>query len=85
MGTNNSNTKLAPVPLQGDGNHVEQEGVVINSIKGIIIVELGSGQIIQAHLGGKIRQNKINIVPGDRVRVKLSPYDLTRGIICRRL
>jgi translation initiation factor IF-1 len=68
-----------------ESEHVEMEGVVESSTKGILKVALDAGQIVTCHLSGKIRKNKINIVPGDRVRVKLSPYDLARGIIARRL
>ena len=48
-------------------------------------VELETGQKILAHLSGKMRIHYIKIVPGDKVRVKLSPYDLTRGRITFRL
>lgn len=48
-------------------------------------VQLESGQIIVAHISGKIRTNYVKILPGDRVLVKISPYDLSRGIITRRI
>jgi len=44
-----------------------------------------SGQEILAHISGKLRINRIRVLPGDRVRVELTPYDLTRGRITRRL
>ena len=47
-------------------------------------VELQNGQIILAHVSGKIRMNYIRILPGDTVKVELSPYDLTRGRITYR-
>jgi translation initiation factor IF-1 len=47
-------------------------------------VELESGHEVLAHISGKIRLNFIRILPGDRVRVELSPYDLTRGRIVYR-
>ncbi|MCS7015704.1 MAG: translation initiation factor IF-1 [Gemmatales bacterium] len=47
-------------------------------------VELDSGHVVTAHVSGKMRKNFIRIVPGDRVTVELSPYDLTRGRIVRR-
>jgi translation initiation factor IF-1 len=47
-------------------------------------VELDNGHIVTAHVSGKMRKNFIRIVPGDRVTVELSPYDLTRGRIIYR-
>jgi len=47
-------------------------------------VELSNGHIVIAHVSGKIRINNIRILPGDRVTVELSPYDLTRGRITYR-
>lgn len=65
--------------------HIELEGLVVHSVKGIISVELDTGATIQCHIGGKMRKNKIQIVVGDRVSVKISPYDLTKGIITYRI
>lgn len=48
-------------------------------------VELDNGYRVLAHISGKIRLNFIRILPGDRVKIELSPYDLTRGRIVRRL
>jgi len=67
------------------GDHVESDGIVLEATRGVIKVELTSGQVVLAHLSGKMRQNKIQILPDDKVKVKLSPYDLTRGIIVRRI
>ena len=47
-------------------------------------VQLESGHLVTAHIAGKMRKNFIRIVPGDRVRVELSPYDLTKGRITYR-
>lgn len=47
-------------------------------------VELENGHVVLAHISGKIRMNKIRILPGDNVVVELSPYDLTRGRITYR-
>lgn len=66
------------------GDHVEAHGVVLTSVRGVLKVELDSGQTIAAHLSGKMRKNKINVVPGDRVQVELSPYDMSKGIITYR-
>ncbi len=48
-------------------------------------VELGNGHNIIAHMSGKMRKNFIRLVPGDRVEVELTPYDLTKGRISFRL
>lgn len=47
-------------------------------------VELENGHVILAHVSGKIRMNNIRILPGDRVRLEMSPYDLTKGRIVYR-
>lgn len=48
-------------------------------------VQIDSGQMILAHLAGKMRVNKIRILEGDRVIIEVTPYDLTRGRVIRRL
>ena len=63
---------------------VEVEGVVTESLRGRFRVQLDSGHQVMAHLGGKLRKNFIRIVPGDRVKVEVSPYDLTKGRITFR-
>ena len=66
-------------------DHIEVEGVVSVVLPGTMFrVELESGHEVLAHISGKIRLNFIRILPGDRVRVELSPYDLTRGRIVYR-
>lgn len=47
-------------------------------------VKLDTGQQIHAHLSGKMRMNKIRLLPGDRVKVEMTPYDLTKGRIVYR-
>lgn len=65
---------------------VEVEGTVEESLPNATFrVNLESGQTILAHLSGKMRLNFIKILPGDRVSVELSVYDLTKGRITRRL
>ncbi|HEY5555811.1 MULTISPECIES: translation initiation factor IF-1 [Acetobacterium] len=64
---------------------IEVEGSVIESLPNtIFIVELENGHQITAHISGKLRMNYIRILPGDKVVVELSPYDLTRGRIVWR-
>lgn len=61
---------------------IEVEGIVIEPLPNAMFkVELKNGHQILAHVSGKIRMNYIRILPGDRVTVELSPYDLTRGRI----
>ncbi|NPB07843.1 MAG: translation initiation factor IF-1 [Aquificae bacterium] len=62
------------------------EGEVVEALpNGMFRVKLDTGQEVLAHIAGKLRVNFIRILPGDRVRVELSPYDLTRGRIVYRL
>jgi translation initiation factor IF-1 len=64
---------------------IEVEGIVRESLPNTMFrVELDNGHLILAHLSGKMRKHYIRIVPGDKVRVALSPYDLTRGRIIYR-
>ena len=64
---------------------LELEGKVIEALPNTeFIVELANGHRIKAHVSGKIRMYYIRILPGDRVTVELSPYDLTRGRITYR-
>jgi len=64
---------------------IEAEGEVIEALPNAMFrVKLDSGQIVLAHVSGKMRMHFIKIVPGDRVKVELSPYDLTRGRITYR-
>ena len=64
---------------------IEVEGTVIEPLPNAMFqVELENGHKVLAHVSGKIRMNFIKILPGDRVTVKLSPYDLTRGRITYR-
>jgi translation initiation factor IF-1 len=64
---------------------IEVDGKVKESLPNTMFrVELENGHVILAHLSGKMRKHYIRIVPGDRVKVALSPYDLTRGRIIYR-
>jgi translation initiation factor IF-1 len=65
---------------------IEVEGIVVEALPNAMFrVELDNGYRVLAHISGKIRLNFIRILPGDRVKIELSPYDLTRGRIVRRL
>ncbi|HZJ83236.1 MAG TPA: translation initiation factor IF-1 [Clostridia bacterium] len=64
---------------------IEVEGVVIEALPNAMFqVELENGHKILAHISGKLRMNFIRILPGDKVTIELSPYDLTRGRITWR-
>ena len=64
---------------------IEVEAVVLETLPNAMFkVQLENGAVILAHVSGKIRMNYIRILPGDKVTVEISPYDLTRGRITFR-
>ena len=64
---------------------IEQDGVIVESLSNAMFkVELENGHEIIAHISGKMRMHYIRILPGDRVKVEMSPYDLTKGRISFR-
>ena len=64
---------------------IEIEGVVVEKLPNAMFkVELENGHIVLAHISGKLRTNFIRILPGDQVKVALSPYDLSKGRIIWR-
>ncbi len=66
-------------------DHIEMEGVVIETLRNTnFIVELENGHKVTAHISGKMRKNYIRILTGDKVRVELTPYDLSKGRITFR-
>jgi len=61
---------------------IEQDGTIIEALSNAMFrVELENEHVVTAHISGKMRMNYIKILPGDKVRVALSPYDLTKGRI----
>ena len=65
---------------------IEVEGTVLEALPNAMFrVEIQEGHKVLAHLGGKLRKHYIRILPGDKVKMELSPYDLTRGRITFRL
>jgi len=65
---------------------IETEGKVIETLPNAMFrVELENGHVVLAHVSGKMRMNFIRILPGDKVKLELSPYDLTRGRITFRV
>ena len=70
----------------GKEKYVEMKGRVIQALPNATFkVELENGCVVLAHISGKIRMNFIRILPGDKVKVEISPYDLSRGRIVYRL
>ena len=64
---------------------IELEGTVVESLPNTTFrVDIGNGHITLGHISGKLRMNFIRILPGDKVTVQMSPYDLTRGRITWR-
>ena len=64
---------------------IEVEGTVLEKLPNATFkVELENGHQILAHISGKLRMNFIRIIPGDKVMIEMSPYDLTKGRIIRR-
>ena len=64
---------------------IEVEGIVVEAMPNAnFMVELDGGHKIHAHISGKLRMNYIKILPGDKVTVEMSPYDLTKGRIIWR-
>jgi translation initiation factor IF-1 len=67
-------------------NTIELEGKVVENLPNAIFrVQLDSGQTVLGHLSGKMRVNMIRVLPGDRVIIEMSAYDLSKGRIIRRM
>ena len=65
---------------------ISVEGVIITALANTqFMVKLDNGHDVLCHISGKMRRNFIKVIPGDRVEVEISPYDLTKGRIARRL
>jgi translation initiation factor IF-1 len=66
-------------------DQLEMEGTVVETLPNTMFrVKLDNGHLITAHISGKIRKNYIRILTGDRVKVEMTPYDLTKGRITYR-
>ena len=66
-------------------DNIEMEGVVIDTLPNTNFrVQLENGHIVTAHISGRMRKNYIRILTGDKVRVELTPYDLSKGRIVYR-
>ena len=65
--------------------HIEQDGVIVEALRNAMFrVELENGHVLIAHISGKMRMHYIKLLPGDKVKLELSPYDLTKGRITFR-
>ena len=66
-------------------NAIEQDGTIVEALSNAMFrVELQNGHVVIAHISGKMRMHFIKILPGDKVKVEMSPYDLTKGRIVFR-
>ena len=64
---------------------IEQDGIILEALSNAMFkVELQNGHVITAHISGKMRLHYIRIVPGVKVKLEMSPYDLTKGCITYR-
>ncbi len=64
---------------------IEQEGTIIESLSNALFrVELENGHVVTAHISGKMRLHYIKLLPGDKVKLEMSPYDLTKARITYR-
>jgi translation initiation factor IF-1 len=83
---------IGMILLQGDTRRFmsKEEAIVVNGVvkeplpNAMFKVELENGHVVLAHISGKMRMHNIRILPGDRVSLELSPYDLNRGRITYR-
>lgn len=65
--------------------HIEQDGMIVEALSNAMFrVELENGHVLIAHISGKMRMHYIKLLPGDKVRLEMSPYDLSKGRITFR-
>lgn len=65
--------------------HIEQDGLIVEALSNAMFrVELENGHVLIAHISGKMRMHYIKLLPGDKVKLELSPYDLSKGRITFR-
>ncbi|MDR2813405.1 MAG: translation initiation factor IF-1 [Prevotellaceae bacterium] len=64
---------------------IERDGIIVEALSNAMFrVELDNGHVVTAHISGKMRMHYIKILPGDKVRVEMTPYDLSKGRISFR-
>ena len=71
-------------PLMAKEDQIEMEGEIVETLPNTFRVKLENGHLVTAHISGKMRKNYIRILTGDKVRVEVTPYDLTKGRITYR-
>ncbi len=77
---------MTPPAARSDKGFIQVTGTVTEALPATLFrVELENGHTILAHLNGKMRMRRLKILPGDRVNVEMTPYDLTKGRIVFRL
>lgn len=80
-----SKKKDEQVSAAGSKDFIEERGEIIELLPAATFkVQLENGHIILAHLSGRMRMNKIRLLPGDKVKVEITPYDLTKGRVIYR-
>lgn len=80
-----SHNKDELVSSSNSKDFIEERGEVVEALPAATFrVQLENGHIILAHLSGRMRLNKIRLMPGDKVKVEITPYDLTKGRIVYR-
>jgi len=80
--TENQQYKIINMAKQAS---IEQEGTIIESLSNAMFrVELENGHVVTAHISGKMRLHYIKLLPGDKVKLEMSPYDLTKARITYR-
>ncbi len=85
-GLRRSKARMSGCNAMSKEDSIEVQGKVVEALpNALFMVEVEGGHKVLAHLSGKLRIHYIKIVPGDRVTVELSPYDLTKGRITFRL
>ena len=84
MGQNAARFTYVTEPMAKE-EQIEMEGTVIDTLPNTMFrVELDNGHVVTAHISGKMRKNYIRILTGDKVKVELTPYDLSKGRITFR-
>ena len=64
---------------------IEQDGIIVEALSNAMFrVELSNGHVVTAHISGKMRMHYIKLLPGDKVKIEMSPYDLSKGRIIFR-
>ena len=64
---------------------IEQDGVIVEALSNAMFrIELNNGHVVTAHISGKMRMHYIKLLPGDKVKLEMSPYDLTKSRITFR-